>query len=512
MTPPVRSSQTKSPSEIPAAPEKPAPIYSEAIVEESFGASLSNPNRWSAVVEGGGGWRDLQNEQGNDHSGAYMRLAGGLRFRPLARHSISARLFFEYQDLKKDLGVGIKSQATAYAVGGEVDYGYAIHPKWFSAHALLGLGAAIYSSKETEFLKNALLLPFNATGARIDLGIKACTWRDAFCLNFGIGIDVGLSTKLEFVDASSSNPPLSLNSTGPKIGVSVDVIRFVENLRKRRVDESPAALYTPPTSALNKPVIKSQATTPVVKVTPKVESTPTPVKKSAGSSPHQLTGKALFDYWDFRGKDMEKEAANLAQEARIGRDQLQLEFRKSSPDLKAAKESMNKEIRIYALAIQLGTEIEKAAEKLKSSAGRVRMEFKDLQEANRILQKVRRSHGAVYRLAQLTHLNTGEAVRAYNAKASKSEQLSFPTQLPLNRPSATSTYRPQAGTAKARTAAVKPKPEVKATVEVKAKPKDAKPIEANKKAPTGNQAPTAASKEDPNKDKKKKVLDWGTKK
>src|SRR5262249_1953649 len=158
--------------------------------------------------------------------------AGGLRFRPRPRHSLNARLFFEYQGLQKDLGQGVQSNASSKAVGAELDYGLAFHPKWFSAHALLGLGAAIFSAKEAEFSKNAQLLPLNATGPRVDLAAKLCTWRDALCITLGIALDYGLSERLKFVDPSASNPPFGVNAAGPKVGVSVDVMRVVENLRK----------------------------------------------------------------------------------------------------------------------------------------------------------------------------------------------------------------------------------------------------------------------------------------
>jgi len=445
MTPPLGNSKTSpSPSTSTDIPKSSISPY-QPIPEENFAASLKSVKRWTLTLDGGWGARDLQNDQGYDHSGAYLRIAGGLRFRPRPRHSLSTRLFFDYQGLHKDLGQGVQSNASSKAVGAELDYGFAIHPKWFSAHALLGLGASLFSAKEVEFSKNAQLLPFNSTGTRVDLGAKLCTWRDALCLTLGIALDYGLSERLKFVDPSTSNPPFGLNATGAKAGASVDVMRVVENLRKNREEEVAASIYTPPKEPVEDGVKLVRVQKPLLAVEDGVKPLPKPktlgssaqvfvptVKvavKTKKSGAELLLGKDLFVYWELESENLQKQAANLGLEGRIRRDQIQLEYRKTNPDLKIVRRLAEEDIEIFAKSLRNLSEIESAAGKLKNAAKDLRLDYKELREATRILKKVQRNQGMIYRLAQLTHHNVGKAVQAYNSKAAKAEHLSFPARM-----------------------------------------------------------------------------------
>ena len=223
--------------------------------------SYTDPARYSAKASTGAGFYDLGNEQGKDHSGPFIRLAAGMRFEPARRHSLTPRLFFEYQGLSKDLGERIHSQARSFALGAELDYGFAIHPKWFSIHAILGLGAAIYRSpqstnglKGAEFDRNPQLGHLSSTGLRLDLGAQVCTWKDILCAGLGFALDSGLNPKLDVVDGRF--PAQGLSPQGIKIGVGVDLLRMIVALRKKP-DAAPAIAQPVPAPVIAKPEVKA---------------------------------------------------------------------------------------------------------------------------------------------------------------------------------------------------------------------------------------------------------------
>ncbi len=150
--------------------------------------NFKSVDAYSLRLEGGFGWRNFQNDQKLDHDGGMFRLAAGLRIPVGKRFALSPRLAYEYQGLKKPLGFGVESRATAHMVGLEIDLGIALHPKWFSLHPVLGFGAAIYRAPGdteglvgAEFNKNSQLFPLRSAGARIELGLQLCTWGDAIC-------------------------------------------------------------------------------------------------------------------------------------------------------------------------------------------------------------------------------------------------------------------------------------------------------------------------------------------
>ncbi|KAB2842553.1 hypothetical protein F9K50_01805 [bacterium] len=131
---------------------------------------------YSLKLEGGFGWRSFQNGQKLDHDGGMFRLAAGLRVPVGKRLTLAPRLVYEFQGLKKPLGADMFSQAKVHMIGLELDVGIAVHPKWFSIHPTLGIGAAIYRAPGNregtigaEFNKNPLLFPLKESGATMTL-------------------------------------------------------------------------------------------------------------------------------------------------------------------------------------------------------------------------------------------------------------------------------------------------------------------------------------------------------
>ncbi|HKY62690.1 MAG TPA: hypothetical protein VJR29_04650, partial [bacterium] len=151
----------------PAAPVAAAPSPDKT--PPAFVAA--DPGSWSVKLDLGYGGRDLGNEQGVDHGGLNFKIGAGPRFRFFDdKLTLALRGFYDYQGLNKDLGQGIESKATIHSFGLQTDLGYSFVPSWFSAHALLDLGAAHYTAEESrdgmkgaEFNKNALLFPLSST-------------------------------------------------------------------------------------------------------------------------------------------------------------------------------------------------------------------------------------------------------------------------------------------------------------------------------------------------------------
>lgn len=415
MTPPVKNSATTLP-------------------DEASGFSLKRLNSYSVKLEGGLGGRDLENGQGIDHRGAFVRVAAGLRFKPgrsLSRHSITPRIFFEHQSLKKDLGQGVVSTAQNKAVGLELDYGFALHPQWFSLHAVLGIGGSFYSSPEagngltgTEFAKNALLFPLQAKGFRIDVGAQLCTWRDAFCLGVGYALDSGINPKLEVVDGNY--PPFGLSPAGYKVGIGVDAIRIVQNLRKSK----PAAVATPAPKILAAPALAPKpAPQPAAAA---VQPPPAPRIRGGETAP-PLKGKALFQDGEKRSAAAEQEAKRLAENVRARRILVELEFKKAKPDLAAVRREIRDMIPFYRKALKLSQDLDAALLALRKSGRDLKPGEREFRESVRHLQKAKTHADGVYFHAFAAHGYTAEAVKEHNAKAPKSQAIDFPVTIPVKR-------------------------------------------------------------------------------
>src|SRR5437868_14963248 len=128
MSPPVKKPDVKqaAPEVKPEPPKDPQPeakveAKADAKVETppaSSGFTLASWSAWTLPITAGYGWRDFGNDQGMDHGGFHFRAAPGLRFNLGSdqRWTLSPRVFFDYQDLSKDLGQGVKSSASAWAI------------------------------------------------------------------------------------------------------------------------------------------------------------------------------------------------------------------------------------------------------------------------------------------------------------------------------------------------------------------------------------------------------------
>lgn len=202
-------------------------------------AAFKSVDGYSLKLEGGFGWRNFQNGQKLDHDGGMFRVAAGLRIPIRKRLTLSPRLAYEFQGLRKDLGFDVVSRAKAHMIGIELDVGIAAHPKWFSIHPILGIGAAIYRAPGNqsgtvgvEFNKNPLLFPIRESGARVELGLQICTWGDAICFGARFAGDMGINPAIDVVDGD--NPAMGLNPMGASVSAGVDVLRVVSNLRNRK--------------------------------------------------------------------------------------------------------------------------------------------------------------------------------------------------------------------------------------------------------------------------------------
>jgi len=239
------------------AAAEPAPQATDAAPQPRKKMNFKSVDAYSLRLDGGFGWRNFQNGQKLDHDGGMFRLAAGLRIPVGRRLALSPRLAYEYQGLKKPLGFGVESRATAHMVGLEIDLGIALHPKWFSLHPVLGFGAAIYRAPGStdglvgaEFNKNAQLFPIRSAGARIELGLQLCTWGDAICLGAKFAGDMGINPTLDVIDApEGGNPPMGLSPMGAGVSVGVDVLRIVSNVRNRKRPQGKEAEPVPAESA-----------------------------------------------------------------------------------------------------------------------------------------------------------------------------------------------------------------------------------------------------------------------
>lgn len=289
-------------SEVPseAAPQAEAPAPAETTpaqpAEESAKPKkkmdFKSVDAYSLKLEGGFGWRNFQNGQKLDHDGGMFRLAAGLRVPVGKRLTLAPRLAYEFQGLKKPLGADMFSQAKAHMIGLELDVGIAVHPKWFSIHPTLGIGAAIYRAPGNregtigaEFNKNPLLFPLKESGARVEAGLQLCTWGGAVCLGAKFAGDIGINPTLEVVDGpEGGNPPMGLSPKGATVSAGVDVLRIVSNVKNRKKAENKKAEPVP-------------AETASVSETPAEEgAVPTPAEGEPEAVPPTLPAFTLADF------------------------------------------------------------------------------------------------------------------------------------------------------------------------------------------------------------------------
>lgn len=283
------------PSETAPMAEAPAETTPAQPVEESAKAkkkmNFKSVDAYTLKLDGGFGWRNFQNGQKLDHGGGMFRLAAGLRVPVGKRLTISPRLAYEFQGLKKDLGAGMVSRAKAHMVGLELDVGIAVHPKWFSLHPFLGIGAAIYRAPGNtagtvgaEFNKNPLLFPLRDSGARIDLGLQLCTWGDAVCLGAKFTGDMGINPTLDVVDGpEGGNPPMGLSPMGAGVSVGVDVLRIVSNVRNKKKPEA------------RSPGVDASASEPTAEV-PAEEVPPPPAETEPQPTPPDLPKVTVAEF------------------------------------------------------------------------------------------------------------------------------------------------------------------------------------------------------------------------
>ena len=436
MTPPKPADSAKPVTPPPAA-DKPADKPAEAPkVEAKAEAKADAKVDTSAFVPGdtssytlrtdfGYGGQNFGNEQGIDHTGFHFKIAPGLMFRLFDdRLRVPVRLFYGYQALNKDLGAGVESTATMHQVGVESGAGYAFHPTWFSAYGLLGLGAHIYNAPESrdgmkgaEFNKNPLLFPLSGAGFGLNLGAELCTWYDAVCAKAGYTHTFGLNPTLEVVDGPSS--AMGLNPNGFNVGLGIDILRVVDNIRgggvakPRGHREEPRKEDTP--ADAGKP---GEGGKPAEGAKPGEKPVEGPKPAPA------LTGVALFEAKRDENKKYAEQAQKGAAAAKSDLDIVKL----GSTDAAKAKAMATDAVASFRIALEAMNNANAVVADLEKQLPGLTGDDKTKAEA--ALKEARKSADESNKHARDAWDSASAAVKAYDKKRGSESPVDFPDTKP----------------------------------------------------------------------------------
>jgi len=367
---------------------------------------------YSVVLGGGYGWRDFGNDQGFDHGGGYFKAAAGINLRFFDdKFKLTPRIFFEHQGLHKDLGESITSDASVNAIGVEADAGYMIHP-YFSIHALFGIGAAIYGSKDTtdglnggaEFNKNAQKATLSGTALRIQPGLALCTLGASVCFNGSYAIDSGLNPKIEVIDGGAY-PAMGLNPGGFTVGASVDALGLISFFTSKR---KPAAAKTEDKKDAPVPEDKK----PVVG----------PAKPDAPTKP-EVKGLALIEAESKSVKAAADQAKTNADVAKTDASDL-----KKEKDAAAQKGLATDAIFNFRQALAKQDEIDKSIVKMEAEAAGLQGDEK--KKADGLIADAKKQRDAANTSARAAWDSASAAAKSYNTGKVGSDQLDFPDTKP----------------------------------------------------------------------------------
>ncbi len=413
---PAPAAKVEAKAEVKAAAPAVAATPSPDATPPVFDAA--DPGSWSVKVDLGYGGRNMGNEQGIDHGGFNFKLGAGPRFRFFDdKLSLALRGFYDYQGLNKDLGQGVESSATIHSFGLQTDLGYAFVPSWFSAHALLDLGAAHYTAEESrdgmkgaEFNKNALLFPLSNTSFMFGLGAQLCTWGDAVCVGAGYRMEPGVNPKLDVVDGNY--PAMGLSPNGFTAGGGIDILRIVDNIRGGGVSK-------PRSASRPKDEDKQPADAAKPGAAPVTPGTPgAPVQPAAKPA---LTGLALVESLRDENKGHVEVATKNAKAATLDLG----EVKKKPADGGAYA---NDAVHSYRMAQEKMNAANENVAKIKAEVEKLSGD--DKKKAEAVLKEATTAADEANKQARAAWDQASEAVKQYNKARGTNAEIDFPDSKP----------------------------------------------------------------------------------